>query len=266
MSLIQDLLPPLIPALKELVHYLVIGDYAHLEEAGLIAPNSLLTSEEIARIIADYGATLIDLPDEALATDDVLEDTYRGPVFDGHGIHFDLWTAEEGRSDLTLYVTLSYASITGDEAPAVQIEDLRGFPPKLIPPLQAIIHQLVIGDYAGLERDGRLRRYGLTAPDLEAIITEYHDRVWENRAWPNGTTPSPDDIASKRDCVLVDMPASAFKHDAQAYPIYDEPNSWAADIDLWWANQCMGNQLTLRVEIESTPEGIDIQIMNLEVM
>ncbi len=134
--MIQYVLPTIVPELRDLVHQLVLGDYAHLEQAGLVAELSAMTVERIAQVVADYGETLVDIPDEAFAT---------AEAYGSSGISFSLWTVEEGRSGLTLYV-----HVTGETNPAVQIERLHGFPPKLIPPLQGLIHQLVIGNYAGL--------------------------------------------------------------------------------------------------------------------
>ena len=61
------------------------------------------------------------------------------------------------------------------------------------------------------------------------------------------------------------MPASAFKQDAQAFHIYGEVAAWAVDVRLRWANQCIGNDLTLRADVEWTPEGIEVQVMGLEL-
>lgn len=60
--------------------------------------NALLRgeAERTRSYIADYGATLVELPD----------DSWRTSVAQWHRTHWeflaDLWTAEEGRSDLVL--------------------------------------------------------------------------------------------------------------------------------------------------------------------
>ena len=50
------------------------------------------------RYLADYGETLIDLPDETWETS---VSQWMGPHWD---VLVDLWTAESGRSDLVLHV------------------------------------------------------------------------------------------------------------------------------------------------------------------
>jgi len=58
-TMIQYVLPTIIPALKDIVHQLVVGDYAGLEERGLIAPSwdgGLSTiAAKIARVIEGYA-------------------------------------------------------------------------------------------------------------------------------------------------------------------------------------------------------------------
>ena len=82
--------------LAEVVHCLVRGDYSL--EAGVsgVVPIPAETAQQIRSYIADYGATLIDLP----------QDTWQSSVAQWYGTHWDvlvdLWTAEEGPSDLVL--------------------------------------------------------------------------------------------------------------------------------------------------------------------
>jgi hypothetical protein len=56
----------------------------------------MATAEQIRRYLADYGCTLVELP----------EDTWQTSVSQWMETHWevlvDLWTAEEGRSDLVL--------------------------------------------------------------------------------------------------------------------------------------------------------------------
>ena len=84
------------PMLRNVVRCFVAGDYG-LETGVLgVEPVSAKTAEHIRRFIADYGATLVDLP----------PDSWRTSVAQWYGTHWDilvdLWTAEEGRSDLAL--------------------------------------------------------------------------------------------------------------------------------------------------------------------
>jgi len=64
---------------------------------------SRLTADEIRASLMQYGRTLIELPIDARS----IVDTYR--IADTMSIAIDvpLWTKEEGRSDLTLSLTLT---------------------------------------------------------------------------------------------------------------------------------------------------------------
>lgn len=82
--------------LTGVVHCLVGGDYSL--EAGVsgVEPISAATAQQIRSYIAGYGATLIGLPG----------DTWQSSVAQWYGTYWDvlvdLWTAEEGPSDLVL--------------------------------------------------------------------------------------------------------------------------------------------------------------------
>jgi hypothetical protein len=82
--------------LQLIVQAFVSGDYAlSTPIAGVESVNDT-TAAQISRYISDYGATLIDLP----------EATWSTSVAQWYGTHWefvvDLWTKEEGRSDLVL--------------------------------------------------------------------------------------------------------------------------------------------------------------------
>jgi hypothetical protein len=84
------------PMLHGVVRCFVAGDFG-LETGVLgVEPVTAKTAEHIRSYIADYGATLVDLPPDSLQTS----------VAQWYGTHWDilvdLWTAEEGRSDLVL--------------------------------------------------------------------------------------------------------------------------------------------------------------------
>lgn len=84
------------PMLREVVRRLVAGDYALSQGVPGVEPLSSDSAEQIRRYLAEYGATLVELPD----------DTWRPSVAQWMGGHWDilvdLWTVEEGRSDLVL--------------------------------------------------------------------------------------------------------------------------------------------------------------------
>ena len=249
--MIQYVLPTIIPALKDIVYQLVVGDYAGLEERGFIAPSwggGLSTSAaEIAGVIEGYGATLIDIPDEAFATTKA-----EGSA----GVAFNLWTAEEGQSGMTLHVRV--VQDVDEDYPRVQIDRLEGFPPKIIPALQEVIHQLVIGDYAGLEADGHLSLSVLKAADVQAIVTEYQDGAVASAIEAGELLPT-----SSEDCKLIDMPTSAFFKDAHAY---GGPEERSVDVDLWWSDERLSRDLTLQATVRSTSAGVDVQLRDLHVL
>ncbi|HET8631749.1 MAG TPA: hypothetical protein VFL91_30360 [Thermomicrobiales bacterium] len=108
--------PSLMSPLRALVDDLVAGDYAGLVTSGRAGR---LTADELARAVRDYGRRLVALPEDAFVPDYVM--AYRdgaNPTL--WSIDLTLWTAEEGRSDLTLQVLAR-------ETPAgavITIEDL----------------------------------------------------------------------------------------------------------------------------------------------
>ncbi|HKY26733.1 MAG TPA: hypothetical protein VJM12_02170 [Pyrinomonadaceae bacterium] len=105
----------LIPALKDLVHELVAGNFRKLERDGRAGR---LTAKDLHHVLEGYGRTLIDLPDEAFQIGEAYpiegkEDQY-------WAVDLDLWTLEEGRSDLTLTLTVR----TTDKGVLTEIDDL----------------------------------------------------------------------------------------------------------------------------------------------
>ena len=86
------------PLFAEIVHRLVIGDYAGLARDGFVAGTDDPSDESIGIWIEQYRGTLADLPEEAWAFSDHvrvehLPDTWR--------VLLDLWD-EDGPSDLSL--------------------------------------------------------------------------------------------------------------------------------------------------------------------
>ena len=82
--------------LRAVVRQFVVGDYGLANAVHGVDPVSPATAEHIRQYLADYGATLVDLPD----------DTWKSSVAQWMETHWDilvdLWTAEEGPSDLVL--------------------------------------------------------------------------------------------------------------------------------------------------------------------
>ena len=104
----------LFDAISNLVLVLVAADYDLLERDGRAGRLPAIQLEEAVRA---YGKTLVPLPPEARANIGMIERT------DGSNelaVDVDLWTREEGRSDLTLQLT---AKKIGDRY-ALSIDDL----------------------------------------------------------------------------------------------------------------------------------------------
>lgn len=105
----------LIPAIKDVVHELVVGNYAGLVADGRAAGWAPETLDQIAKEIARFEGPLVDLPDEAF------QDEIALPLDDaGWGLDVQMWTTT-GRSSYTLVLDLH-------ESPhglTTHIEDLR---------------------------------------------------------------------------------------------------------------------------------------------
>jgi hypothetical protein len=84
------------PMLGEVVRSFVNGDYGLVKGIAGVEPVGDETAKQIEDYLSDYGATLSELPDE----------TWQTSVAQWMGTHWDvlidLWTTEEGRSDLVL--------------------------------------------------------------------------------------------------------------------------------------------------------------------
>jgi hypothetical protein len=103
--------------LKYVVDLLVSGEYEALGElgGGRGAP-----AEAIARVVREYPYRFISPPDDRLETlvyDDAVR--IRGSEPAQYHVYVNLYTAEEGRSDLTLVVLLTEA-----EGPMYEVEIL----------------------------------------------------------------------------------------------------------------------------------------------
>ena len=90
-----------IDPIRSLVETLVKGHFDQLERDGR---SGRLSAHELKEALHAYGRTIITLPDEAFRLAEV------HPVKGQHAtwaVDVPLWTAEEGRSDLTLSLTVS---------------------------------------------------------------------------------------------------------------------------------------------------------------
>jgi hypothetical protein len=84
------------PMICKVVQCFVAGDYGLRAGVSGVEPVSSKTAEHIRAYVADYGARMVDLP----------ADSWQTSVAQWYGTHWDilvdLWTAEEGPSDLVL--------------------------------------------------------------------------------------------------------------------------------------------------------------------
>ena len=103
-----------VEAIRRLVDDLVAGNYAAIEEDGR---TGRLTLDELKDAIADYGRTLVSLPREGW---DLLVEYPKSHNLDEVRVDLPLWTSEEGRSDLTLQLTV----VDAPGRPTVSIDDL----------------------------------------------------------------------------------------------------------------------------------------------
>lgn len=85
----------------EIVHAFVCGDYRLAAGVAGVEPVAPQDAQAIERYLQDYGAVLIDLPDETWDTSVCM---WRGG--DRWEVLVDLWTCAEGRSDLVLHLEM----------------------------------------------------------------------------------------------------------------------------------------------------------------
>lgn len=86
---------------RNLVQLLVSGEYDTLEQE---TKGIRLSAEQIQQALKEYGRHLRMPPEETFNSLDVLEVT--GSMPRTWSVRCDLWTHEEGRSDLSLELTL----------------------------------------------------------------------------------------------------------------------------------------------------------------
>jgi len=116
------------------------------------------------------------------------------------------------------------------------MEEPQRVPPRMAPIVQEIVHRLVIGDYAGLEKDG----------PAQTITGEY----LENAVKESGV-------------VLADIPTGAFSSESvAAFP--RGQGRWYIDVPLWLKSG--DTQLTLQIFLQETAQGIKAEIEELHVM
>ena len=86
---------------KQLIIWLVNGRYEMLQN---ISNGIRLSAEQLQEAVEEYGHILVLPPDEKFEQIDLIEILNSSPR--KWSVRFDLWTEDEGRSDLTLEFTL----------------------------------------------------------------------------------------------------------------------------------------------------------------
>lgn len=100
---------------RSVVDLLVAAKYEDIERA---TSETRLTAVDIARVIQEYGRVLIAPPDDAYEDLDVVQVQNVSPA--RWSVRMNLWTAEEGRSDLSLELTI----VEGPDGHAIELDDI----------------------------------------------------------------------------------------------------------------------------------------------
>jgi hypothetical protein len=97
------------PALERAANAFAAGNYMLQGLAG-VEPAAAATAAQVREYLADYGATLVSLPEE----------TWDSSVCIWSGHHWDvlvdLWTQEEGRSDLVMHAHVGPSGVVSVHA------------------------------------------------------------------------------------------------------------------------------------------------------
>jgi hypothetical protein len=99
----------------EIIDLLVKGKFDEIE---LLTRGARLPAEQIETAIVQYGRTLVAHPVDAFSFMDVIEIRNSSPA--SWSITMPLWTKEEGRSDLSLELTL----VEEDGGFKVELDDI----------------------------------------------------------------------------------------------------------------------------------------------
>jgi hypothetical protein len=102
-------------AVSAALKLLVSGEYAQLER---LTGGIRLNAEEIRKAVTDYGRVLITPPDSAFELMDVIKVKNAEPS--QWSITMPLWTQEEGRSDLSMELTV----IEQKDGYKIELDDL----------------------------------------------------------------------------------------------------------------------------------------------
>jgi hypothetical protein len=101
---------------RDVIELLTAGRFKDIE---ILTNGSRLNAMDIAKAITDYGRQLVMPPEDGYELMDVVEVRDSAPP--RWSIRIPLWTREEGRSDLSLELTVSQRSNGFD----VELDDIR---------------------------------------------------------------------------------------------------------------------------------------------
>jgi hypothetical protein len=100
---------------RQILSWLAMGDFAKLVE---LTKGVRMSDDEITTAIRDYAKTLCIPPEHAFDLMDVV--TVRNAAIPQFSVRIPLWTKEEGRSDLTLELTIKMP----DKSIEVELDDI----------------------------------------------------------------------------------------------------------------------------------------------
>lgn len=105
-----------VAVIRQLMILLVARDYSAIERR----TNGIRLSADVLRMaVSEYGRTLVMPPDQAFASIDMIRVT--AATDSTWSVRMNLWTIEEGRSDITLECTLIDRSV---DYIAVEVDNL----------------------------------------------------------------------------------------------------------------------------------------------
>ena len=100
---------------RSLAERLARGEY---EAVVAESSASRLTADELRDVVREYGRTLVAPPEAAYQALDAV--AVRGATHPTWSVRAPLWTKEEGRSDLTLELTV----VLKEDRPSFELDDL----------------------------------------------------------------------------------------------------------------------------------------------
>ena len=99
--------------IEKMVHNIANGNFSEIETSVAMGETSI---DDLQRVLREYGCSIAPLPDNALS----LAETYNIESENRLDVYLPLWTKEEGRSDLTLFLSC----FLKNGKPYIEINDL----------------------------------------------------------------------------------------------------------------------------------------------